>query len=204
MHHQFPFANHNHTLHFLCFYWSLNSQFLGPSKFLPVTWEGTEIYESYLILQQMLIWWIQTVMLKAAVSSHCFLEQKSRTTTIAPKICSHMFITPERCLLRITFGKPQYDLRAPAARPEGPKSHGRLRFWWCQGATDSQGSRTQPHTQTNTPQNHHAQTQVTTTHTQAQVKLTPHTHKYTETHMTDTKTHTILTIGQHVRIYVYT
>ena len=90
MHHQFPFANHNHTLHFLCFYWSLNSQISGSSKFLPVTWEGTEIYESYLILQQMLIWWIQTVMLKAAVSSHCFLEQKSRTTTIAPKMLTHV------------------------------------------------------------------------------------------------------------------
>ena len=90
MRHQFPFANHNHTLHFLCFYWSLNSQFSGSSKFLPVTWEGTEVYESYLILQQKLIWWIQTVMLKTAVSSRCFLERKSHTTTIAPKMLTHV------------------------------------------------------------------------------------------------------------------
>ena len=51
MRHQFPFANHNHMLHFLCFYWSLNSQISGSRKFLPVTWEGSEFYESYLILQ---------------------------------------------------------------------------------------------------------------------------------------------------------
>ena len=72
MRHQFSLANHNHMLHFLCFYWSLNLQISGSRKFPPVTWEGTEVYESYLILQQMLIWWIQ----KAAVSSHCFLEKK--------------------------------------------------------------------------------------------------------------------------------
>ena len=197
MHHQFPFANHNHTLHFLCFYWVLNSQISGSRKFLPVTWEGTEIYESYLSLQQMLIWWIQTAMLKAAVSSHCFLEQKSRTTTIAPKMLTHVHCSGKTSLAHY-FWDTTVRLKGANGQTIGPRSHGRLRFWWGQGATDSQGSCTEPHTQINTPQNHHTQTQIKS-HTQAQIKLTP-THKHTR----QTQTHTILTIGQHVRIYVYT
>ena len=57
-------------------------------------------------------------MLKAAVSSHCFLEQKSRTTTIAPKMLTHVHYAAKMSLAHY-FWEPTIRLKGASGQTRG-------------------------------------------------------------------------------------
>ena len=139
MHHQFPFASHNHMLHFLCFDWSLNSQISGSRKFLPITWEGTEFYESYLILH----------------------EQKSFTTTIAPKMLTYVCCSWKMSLARNYFWETTKRLKgANGQTKRAPEVMDGSVFWGAKGWLILKAAVQNPTHKLTTPQNHHTQTQI--------------------------------------------